>query len=208
MVRVPLSPQRCPVLLHSPSLALAAAAAVTALAAGCSRTGLDIDEDFAIPVVDSAVASNRPEAGPYADADAAEDTFVGVEAAAPIDPCANMPPIPCPGGGYEYCVAGQYSACPQRCGVCIPGSQQVCFISYCRSWGIQTCAADGLSFGYCQEESPPSQCGSIADQDHESAALEQCCIDNGYCCQDQFDLNGNGMTGEPVGQCSGVTCSP
>src|SRR5580704_2240208 len=130
MVRVPLSPQRCPVLLHSPSLALAAAAAVTALAAGCSRTGLDIDEDFAIPVVDSAVASNRPEAGPDADADAdaAEDTFVGVEAAAPIDPCANMPPIPCPGGGYEYCVAGQYSACPQRCGVCIPGSQQVCFI--------------------------------------------------------------------------------
>jgi hypothetical protein len=204
MVHVPFSAQRCRSRpLHSSILALAVAALLT----GCSRTELEIDDGFDLPVVDAAAADVAPDAG----AEAAEDA-VGVvtvaEAAAPANPCANMPPIPCPGGGFEYCVAGEYSACPQRCGLCVPGSEEVCFISYCHSWGIQTCAADGLSFGYCQEQSPPSACESIADQDKVSESLEQCCIDNGYCCQDQFDLNGNGMTGDPIGQCSGVTCSP
>jgi hypothetical protein len=188
--------------LHSPSLVLVAALA--ALLTGCSRTELDIDDGLYLPVVDAA-ADVAP------DADAADDTVTTVsvvEAAPPEDPCANKPPIPCPGGDFQYCVAGEYSACPQRCGLCIPGSEQVCFISYCHNWGIQTCTADGLAFGYCQEQSPPSACESIADNDKASAALEQCCIDNGYCCDDQFDLNGNGTTGEPIGQCSGVTCTP
>jgi len=200
--------------LHGPGPALVAIAAVSlpALLTGCSRTSLEIDEGLALPILDAAVADDQPEAAIAQDAaDAAQDVVAvvhAVDAAPPPDPCAVMPPVPCPGGGYAYCVAGEYSACPTRCGLCVPGSQQVCFISYCHSWGVQICAADGLSFGYCQEQSPPSQCESIADQDHESAALEQCCIDNGYCCQDQFDLNGNGTTGEPIGRCSGVTCSP
>jgi hypothetical protein len=213
MVHVPFSAQRCRSRLlsrplHTPSLVLVAALA--ALLTGCSRTELELDDGLYLPVVDAAAADVAPDAGAEAPEDAvAVVTVVAiVEAAAPANPCADMPPIPCPGGGFEYCVAGEYSACPQRCGLCVPGSQEVCFISYCHSWGIQTCAADGLSFGYCQEQSPPSACESIADQDKVSASLEQCCIDNGYCCQDQFDLNGNGMTGDPIGQCSGVTCSP
>jgi hypothetical protein len=125
---------------------------------------------------------------------------------APSDPCATMPPIPCPGGGFEYCVAGHYSACPTRCGACIPGSSRVCFITYCNAWGVQTCSSDGLSFGYCQENSPPSQCQSIADDDKSSPALEQCCIDSGNCCQDLYDLNGNGDTTDLIGSCSGTSC--
>ena len=214
MVHVWFSPLRRSRLLHGPSLALAAAA----LLAGCSRTALEIDDGVTLPIVDA--ADDQADAYVGYDALPVEDALPPitspvkgpvtspVEAAAPSDPCANMPPIPCPGGGFEYCVAGQYSACPKRCGLCVPGSQEVCFISYCHSWGVQTCAADGLSFGYCEEQSPPSPCESAADTNHASAELEQCCIDNGYCCQDQFDLNKNGMTGEPVGQCSGVTCSP
>jgi hypothetical protein len=214
MVHVWFSPLRRSRLLHGPSLAFA----VTALLTGCSRTSLEIDDGLTLQIVDAA--------DDQTDANVAEDAAApvtnGVDAAPPLpaappsappaappaDPCADMPPIPCPGGGFEYCIAGQYSACPKRCGMCVPGSQQVCFISYCHSWGVQTCAADGLSFGYCQEQSPPLPCQSIADTNHASAALEQCCIDNGYCCQDQFDLNKNGTTGEPIGQCSGVTCSP
>jgi hypothetical protein len=131
-----------------------------------------------------------------------------VEAAmpAPSDPCAGMPPVPCSGGGYQYCVAGHYSECPKVCGVCVPGSTRVCFKTYCTRWGTQTCAADGLSFGFCQERSAPSQCASIANQDKTSPALEQCCIDSGYCCQDLFDLNGDGNYGDLVGSCSGTSC--
>jgi hypothetical protein len=213
MVRFPQL--RCSRHLHGPSPAIAVAVAV--LLIGCSRTGLEIDEGPPPSVDDAATLDDTPDAAPETAPEGPPDAGVDVaKDAAPVadvmppptDPCANMPPVPCPGGGFEYCVAGAYSACPKRCGACVPGSQEVCFISYCHSWGIQTCAADGLSFGYCQEESPPSECASIADQNHASPALEQCCIDNGYCCQDQFDLNGNGTKGEPIGRCGQVTCSP
>ena len=33
----------------------------------------------------------------------------------------EVPPVPCPGGGERYCVAGRMSQCPRRCDVCIPG---------------------------------------------------------------------------------------
>jgi len=204
MVHVRLSSVLRPAHLQGLSLLVAATAA---LLTGCSRTELFLDDGLPLSVQDA--AADDASDGGLAEDSADVSVPVPPEAAPPPDPCANMPPIPCPGGGYEYCVAGAYSACPQRCSVCVPGSQEVCFITYCHAWGIQTCAADGLSFGYCQEESRPSVCASAGgNQDQASAALEQCCIDNGYCCQDQFDLNGNGTTGEPIGQCSGVTCSP
>jgi hypothetical protein len=65
-----------------------------------------------------------------------------------------------------------------------------------------------MSFGYCQEETPPSACDALAKADQKSVALEQCCIDNGYCCADDFHLGGTGNTSGQVGQCSSVTCSP
>jgi len=201
--------------LHGPSLALASVAAITALLTGCSRTGLEIGDGF-LPVGDAADdAPSEAEVDAPQDVAAPQDVVspqdvapAVVASSTPQDPCANKPPIPCPGGGFEYCVAGAYSACPQRCDLCVPGSQQVCFLTYCHSWGVQTCAADGESFGYCQEQSPPAACASIADQDQITVALEQCCIDNGFCCEDTFDLNGNGKTGDPIGQCSQVACSP
>jgi hypothetical protein len=114
--------------------------------------------------------------------------------------------VPCPNGGERYCVAGQMSACPKVCDVCRPGSRRVCFISYCTYWGAQTCAADGRSFGLCRESQVPPECASIAKSKKKSRELEQCCIDNGYCCQDEFDLDGDGDRGEMLGRCGAVTC--
>jgi hypothetical protein len=46
----------------------------------------------------------------------------------------------------------------------------------------------------------------VASGQHDSAALEQCCIDHGGCCRDDWDLNHNGSTTDQIGNCSGVTC--
>jgi Protein metal binding site. len=119
----------------------------------------------------------------------------------------DIAPIPCPGGGFRYCVAGQMSSCPTRCPVCVPGGQRVCFISYCSFWGLQTCASDGQSWGYCVEQRPvPSACASVAGDKKHSPATEQCCIDNGFCCLDEFDLNHNGDTTDLLGRCGDVLC--
>jgi hypothetical protein len=205
------------VRLHSPSLALGLLIGIGA--AGCGRTELDVLDYYPplAPVEDAAQDASEPDAGLEAEAEAeaappVEHTVDTPDAAPPpavtaaVDPCANMPPVPCPGGGYEYCVAGHYSECPMRCSVCVPGSSRVCFITYCKSWGVQTCASDGLSFGACEESSPPSQCAPSEVGDKPSPALEQCCINSGNCCQDLFDLNGNGDTSDQVGSCSGTTC--
>jgi len=114
--------------------------------------------------------------------------------------------IPCPGGGFRYCVAGRMSDCPTRCEVCIPGSTRSCFLSYCKYWGTQSCTADGRAFGYCAEDTPPPECKAIADVHKFSRELEQCCLDNGYCCRDDFDLNKNGITNEHIGRCEAVSC--
>ncbi len=223
-------PAHRPGRLHGPSLVLGAVGApgvrrlgavVVVLLSACGgRVGLlDGVPERASGVDDAGVKADPPEAAAPS-RDAAADAVASSPPAAtttasptasstpgaPADPCATMPPVPCPGGGYEYCVAGHYSACPSRCGVCVPGSSRVCFITYCKAWGVQTCSSDGLSFGYCQENSPPSQCQSIADDDKASPALEQCCIDSGNCCQDLYDLNGNGDTTDLIGSCSGTSC--
>lgn len=194
-------------------LSLFAAAAAWCLLGACGRTGLD---DYLL--TSAANASGGADAGEdaSADADAGMDAETEGEAAdvaqsgpvvtPPADPCADKPPIPCPGGGFKYCVAGGYSDCPTRCGVCIPGSRRVCILAYCNFWGTQTCTADGLSFGYCVEQTPPPECEAVAEDHHGSSALEQCCLDHGYCCKDEFDLNHNGDTSEQIGQCGNVTC--
>jgi len=120
----------------------------------------------------------------------------------------DVAPIPCPGGGYRYCVAGRMSDCPTRCAVCVPGGQRVCFISYCSYWGLQACASDGQSWGYCVEQRPvPSACSSVASNKKHSPETEQCCIDNGFCCLDEFDLNGNGDKTEMLGRCGDLLCA-
>jgi hypothetical protein len=118
----------------------------------------------------------------------------------------GLPPIPCPNGGERYCVAGRYSECPRRCDVCVPGSQRECFTSFCTFWGVQLCASDGRSFGACRETDVPKACKAIAEKQMRSRALEQCCLDQGFCCLDEFDLNKNGDRTDMVGRCDTVMC--
>jgi hypothetical protein len=120
----------------------------------------------------------------------------------------DIVPIPCPGGGSRYCVAARMSECPRRCEECLPGSRRVCYVSFCYFWGTQTCAADGRSFGLCREGRPPPECAQIAEEKRKSPELEQCCLDNGYCCLDDFDLDNDGDRTEMLGRCEGVVCEP
>lgn len=196
----------------------------------CSRTGLDAegsvgwndgldggtftDAGAEERVTSARDASSSIDASPPSDAPTdrrcipAEETCNGLD-----DDCNGqiddgITPIPCPSGGYRYCVGGRASACPTRCEVCVPGSQRVCFISYCLYWGTQTCAADGRSFGPCREQRPPSECDATARAHGASPELEQCCLDQGYCCLDAYDLDRDGNRGDLVGACGGVSCEP
>jgi len=118
----------------------------------------------------------------------------------------DQPAIPCPQGGNRVCVGGAYSVCPTRCDVCVPGSKRTCITSFCTFWGNQACAGDGQSFGPCKETEAPAPCQAVAQKMMRSPALEQCCIDNDYCCVDEFDLNHNGNTTEMLGRCEAVVC--
>jgi hypothetical protein len=120
----------------------------------------------------------------------------------------GLPPIPCPSGGERYCVSGAYSECPRRCEVCVPGSERECFTTFCSFWGTEACASDGRSFGSCKEAIPPADCQAVTDQGNKTSDLEKCCIAQGLCCLDEFDLNGNGDTKEMLGRCDSVTCGP
>ncbi len=120
----------------------------------------------------------------------------------------DLVPIPCPAGGSRYCVGGQWSECPRRCEVCVPGSSRVCLVSYCTFWGQQSCASDGRSFGPCRESPPPAACDAVSRQGKRSAALEECCLKNDYCCLDEFDLDNDGDYAEMLGRCEAVTCDP
>ncbi|HEY6729365.1 MAG TPA: hypothetical protein VI197_35385 [Polyangiaceae bacterium] len=118
----------------------------------------------------------------------------------------DLPPVACADGGFSYCVRGAMSECPRECQTCMPGSETICFVSYCYFWGVQTCSGDGKSLSGCIEEPPPSACTDIARDHQKSRQLEQCCIDEGYCCKDDFDLDHDGDTRDYVGNCSEVIC--
>jgi hypothetical protein len=181
--------------------------AIAGVALGCGRSELDGLDDLVSSDAGGAALEDGSAAVPSTRVVASDDANAASDATPPADPCKDAPPIPCAGGGFKYCVAGRYSDCPMRCLACVPGSQRVCLMAYCNYWGTQTCAADGQSFGYCVEQTAPPECHAIAEEHRDSSELEQCCLDHGYCCKDQFDLNHNGNTNEQIGQCSAVTCS-
>ena len=118
----------------------------------------------------------------------------------------DLPAQKCPGGGFQFCVAGRLSACPRRCDVCVPGGVRVCENSFCSFWGEQECAADGQGFGNCREAMPPPECADVAKKNKNSKELEQCCVDNGYCCLDEHDLDGDGDRREMLGECGDIAC--
>jgi hypothetical protein len=118
----------------------------------------------------------------------------------------DLPAQSCPGGGFRFCVAGRLSECPKRCEVCVPGSGRVCQNPFCTFWGEQECAADGQGFGNCREADPPPECAGVARKHQQSSELEQCCIDNGYCCLDEHDLDRDGDRHEMLGACRDIAC--
>ncbi len=120
----------------------------------------------------------------------------------------EQPGIPCPNGGFRYCVGGTYSDCRVRCDACVPGSRRVCFRTFCTYWGVQYCAEDGRTFGPCMEAPVPQECKKISEDKQRSRELEQCCLDNNYCCRDEFDLDHDNDTGEMLGRCEAVMCTP
>lgn len=174
--------------------------------AACSRTGLGLDDDD-IDSVDpgaDAMVPGLDGSTPSTCVPVAE-TCNGID-----DDCDGqadeLPAIPCEGGGYQFCVAGTLSECPKRCDTCMPGTERICFLSYCKFWAVQTCAADGKGFGKCHEDDAPPECAGVAEDKQYSAALEQCCIDAGYCCLDEFDLDDDGNHGEMLGNCDELSC--
>jgi hypothetical protein len=120
----------------------------------------------------------------------------------------DLPAIPCPGGASRYCVGGHYSECPRRCEACVPGSQRECFTTLCTFWGTETCASDGRSFGACREGQPPQACKDASNSGKRTRALEDCCLAQGLCCVDEFDIDGDGNRTEMMGRCDTVTCGP
>ncbi|HEX6277764.1 MAG TPA: hypothetical protein VFZ53_32200 [Polyangiaceae bacterium] len=208
-----------------------ASLAAVALAA-CARTGLDpwdleplVDDGLAtggsggsssLPPDDASTAGMPPDAGELPDAGEPPDAepprcVPEPEACNERDDDCNgevddLPGVPCEGGGFRYCVAGRMSECPRSCEVCVPGSVRICQNSYCTFWGEQECAADGRGFGPCRERRPPPRCATIAARKHDSPELEQCCIDDGYCCLDEHDLDRDGSRRDMLGACDGVRC--
>lgn len=192
------------------------------LVASCSRTGLLIDEagstsgedrdgsaltlaSDARAMVEDASHSDAPRASPPPKKCAKPEICNGEDDDCNGEIDDNIAPIPCPGGGSRYCVVGQLSECPTRCNGCLPGGERVCFVSYCTFWGVQKCAADGRTFSGCQERVAPPECEHLA-RPRRRKELEQCCIDNGYCCVDEFDLDNDGSKSDMVGDCEEALC--
>jgi len=211
-------------------LTLSSVTCLAVFLAGCSRTGLevegiDLSNDAGTDVRTFADASGDNALLPEGDV-SSHDVAMPIEGSSdprciPSDEVCNgidddcsgqvddgIAPIPCPNGGFRYCVAGRMSACPTRCEVCVPGSERVCFISYCLYWGTQACAADGKGFGPCREQRPPSGCDATARAHGNSPELERCCIDQGYCCLYTYDLDEDGDRGDLLGSCGRVSCQP
>ncbi|HEX4335393.1 MAG TPA: hypothetical protein VH062_05735 [Polyangiaceae bacterium] len=207
------------------------ALALAAHASGCSRTGLDVPERTThagtTHSVDGGGFSVVDAGTPSSDAAPPSTTTPPVVEVPKTHRCEPVPetcngrdddcnghvddaiaPVPCSGGGSRYCVAGSLTACPTRCDACVPGSERVCFHAYCTYWAVQECTADGKAFGTCREQLVPTECAGVADKHQESPELEQCCIDSGYCCHDEFDLDHDGDRSEMLGTCDEVTCRP
>ena len=112
--------------------------------------------------------------------------------------------------GAEFWYCEPYIPMPNVIGEdceCVPGAQRYCDVpTYC-NWGVQACTDDGLGWGECIEvNSPPPEC----DFGHPFYEIEseRCCIENGYCCQDFWDIDGDRNNQESLGNCEDVIVCP
>jgi hypothetical protein len=104
---------------------------------------------------------------------------------------------------YLVCESTGSPPPPENC--CVAGAWRYCDTpTYC-NWGVQACDDDGLSWGSCVETSLPAACAGI--DGWYSPASERCCIDQGYCCQDMWDLDVDGDSWESLGACDGIVCA-
>ncbi len=88
--------------------------------------------------------------------------------------------------------------------LCVAGAWRYCDTpTYCR-WGVQHCNPSGMSWGACIETSLPAACAPI--DGWYSPDAEACCIEQGFCCQDMWDLDMDGDTWESLGDCTDILC--
>jgi len=190
--------------------------AVLLLVLGCGRSALDFGDlgpDASVledPVdPDDPDDPDLPDPDPIVPCVPADERCDGIDNDCDAQIDEGLPAEPCPNGGASYCVGGRRTECPRGCAVCQPGSERVCFVSYCTIWGEQQCESDGRGWRRCREQEPPDACKSDDNgfggaSDSEEA--ERCCIEEGFCCEDYWDLDGDGDTDEMVGACDGVSC--
>ncbi len=105
----------------------------------------------------------------------------------------------CDGRIDEYCT-GDDADC-----VCNEGSWRYCDTpDYCL-WGRQYCDDDQMAWGDCEEITDiPDACRSV--EEWYSPRAEACCIEQGFCCQDMWDLDHDGDTWESLGNCEEIVC--
>jgi hypothetical protein len=83
--------------------------------------------------------------------------------------------------------------------VCQPGSCRYCDAPAYSTIGMQLCLMDGSGWSPCDETTLwPASC---SEHGWYSPAAQQCCFDEGFCCQDIWDLDSDGETWESFGAC-------
>jgi hypothetical protein len=182
---------------------------LVALIASTSCSGMErrIDHDAAVEEdvgleVDAEPPPPEPECEPE------EEVCDGADNDCDGEADEDIPPEPCDGGGSSRCVMGEWSECPPVCQGCVPGSTRHCFDAYCTGWGVQTCNSSGTAWDYCQEMDVPGACDDGTGWAPTEPATGECCVAEGYCCQDYWDLDGDGQTDDSIGTCYGIDCRP
>lgn len=96
----------------------------------------------------------------------------------------------------EYCGDGVDNDCngtiDETCdgAACNPHDRRYCVMLNYGRWGSQTCNEEGWAWSDCDEVAVPNEC---VDFSWYSPAAEICCVEqDGPCCQDQWDLDGDG----------------
>jgi hypothetical protein len=176
-----------------------------ALLAQCSGMPRLIDEDASVDEDAGVDVLLEPETPPEPECEPEEEVCDGEDNDCDGEVDEDIPPEPCEESGSRRCVMGRWSECPPVCTGCVPGTVRQCFEAYCTGWGVQTCN-DGGYWNTCQEAAVPGNCDDGFGWVDSVASTGQCCIDEGFCCQDYWDLDGDGDTDDSVGTCYGIDC--